>query len=323
MTDSRFKFDPESLKFEEQNKNTKAKYIKLFLGLSMSGIVIAFILLLVSSYIIVPPSTRKKIRENKKLKQELLILTKRFIQTEKVLDDIKKRDENIYKVIMESDPKDLNNSDSTDNLSEVLEKMHEIKEVEVAGVINKELDSLLDYISKDEQAFINLAKVFEAKEKMLENIPSIQPIENSLLDIIVYGFGKRIDPVYKTPAFHNGIDYSIPEGTKVYATANGKITYAKHKRGQGKMIEISHGYGFKTIYSHLSKILIPNGRKVNRGDIIGLSGNTGKSMTPHLHYEVHVNGKEVNPVNFYFADLTASKYNLMIKLSSRGGLSLD
>ncbi len=323
MTKSRFKFDPESLKFEEQDLSFKARFIRMFIGLLMSGIVIAFILLLVSSYVIVSPSTRKKIRENQKLKTELLVLTQRFLQTEKVLDDIKKRDENIYKVIMESDPNETMEVDSSENLTQVLGKMQEVKEIDLAKLIDKELDSLLDYLSKDEKSFTQLARVIEAKEKMLANIPSIQPIENNNLEIIVYGFGKRIDPVYKTPAFHNGIDYSIPEGTKVFATADGKVSYAGHKRGHGKLITITHGYGFTSKYSHLSKILVAKGKKVSRGDVIGLSGNTGKSMTPHLHYEVHVNDKEVNPVNFYFADLTPIQYELMIKLSSRGGLSLD
>ncbi len=323
MADNRFKFDKESLKYEEQDLSFKARFIKMFVGLLTTGIVIAFILLLVSSYIIVKPSTRKKIRENQKLQKELLILTQRFLQTEKVLDDIKKRDENIYKVIMESDPNEINRVDSVDGINGVLGKMRELKEIELANFINHELDSLLGYMSKDEKSFVDLARVIETKEKMLANIPSIQPIKNDALDIIVYGFGKRIDPVYKTPAFHNGIDYSIPEGTKVFATANGRVSYAGHKRGHGKMIKITHGYGFASKYSHLSKILVSNGKKVNRGDVIALSGNTGKSMTPHLHYEVHVNDKEVNPVNFYFADLTANQYELMIRLSSRGGLSLD
>ena len=323
MTKNRFKFDPESLKFEEQDLSFKARFIRMFIGLLMSGIVIAFVLLLVSSYIIVSPATRKKIRENQKLKTELLVLTQRFLQTEKVLDDIKKRDENIYKVIMESDPNETTEVDSSENLTKVLGKMQEVKEIDLAKLIDKELDSLLDYLSKDEKSFTQLARVIEAKEKMLANIPSIQPIENNNLEIIIYGFGKRIDPVYKTPAFHNGIDYSIPEGTKVYATADGKVSYAGHRRGHGKLITIIHGYGFTSKYSHLSNILVSNGKKVKRGDVIGLSGNTGKSMTPHLHYEVHVNDKEVNPVNFYFADLTPIQYELMIKLSSRGGLSLD
>jgi len=240
-----------------------------------------------------------------------------------VLDDIKKRDENIYKVIMESDPNETIQMDSADNLTRVLGKMKEVNEIEVANLINKDLDSLLNYLINDEKSFSDLARVIETKEKMLANIPSIQPVKNDALDIIIYGFGKRIDPVYKTPAFHNGIDYSIPEGTKIYATADGRVSYAGHKRGHGKMVKITHGYGFASKYSHLSKILVVNGKKVNRGDVIALSGNSGKSMTPHLHYEVHVNDKEVNPVNFYFADLTPNQYNLMIKLSSRGGLSLD
>lgn len=323
MAKGKFKFDPESLKWEKQDKSFKVKFLRSFLGLLMSGVVIAFVLLLISSYIIISPSIRKKIRENEVLRNELIVLTKRFLQTEKVLEDIQKRDENIYKVIMESDPNESNQEDATYDMTQVFGQMKELEEITIAKFIDHKLDSLLEYLNNDEEAFKYLANVIETKEKMLENIPSIQPVKNDDLEIIVYGFGKRIDPVYKTPAFHNGIDYGLPEGTKVFATANGKVSYQGHKRGQGKMITITHGYGFITNYAHLSRILVTNGKQVRRGDVIGLSGNTGKSMTPHLHYEVHVNGKEVNPVNFYFADFTPAQYDLMIKLSSRGGLSLD
>ena len=322
MDDNRYMFDPENLKFEGQDQSFKARFFRMFFSLLLSGIVIAFILLLVSSYVIVSPSTRKKIRENEKLKQELRILTKRFLQTEKVLEDIKKRDENIYKVIMESDPY-INEVDSVGNLTQKLSDMQNVDDIEIARLINHQLDSLFNYISKDEKAFNNFAKVVETKEKMLASIPSIQPVKNDDLEVIVYGYGKRIDPFYRTPAFHSGMDYSIPEGTKVYATADGKIQYAGNKRSEGRMVVINHGYGFITKYSHLSKILVKRGKKVKRGDIIALSGNTGKSMSPHLHYEVILNDETLNPVNFYFADLDADKYNTMIRRSSRGGLSLD
>lgn len=323
MADNKFKFDPESLQYEGQNLSFKVRFIKMFVGLLVSGVAIAFVFLLISSYVIISPSTRKKMRENEKLKKELLILTKRFLQTEKVLEDIKKRDENIYKVIMESDPNEEDQSDSTSNLTLMLNNIHETNEWDIAKLIGHDLDSLLDYLQTNEKSFKDLATVIANKEKMLANIPSIQPVKNDDLEIIVYGFGKRIDPMYKTPAFHDGIDYGIPEGTKVYATADGKISFAGQKRGEGKIIIISHGFGFTSKYAHLNKILVPRGKKVSRGDVIGLSGNTGKSMTPHLHYEVLVNDKEVNPVNFYFADLNPKEYDLMIRLSSKGGLSLD
>ena len=323
MNENRFKFDPENLKFEKQDQSKKARFLKMFFSLLMSGIVIAFLLLLISSYVIISPSTRKKIRENEKLKQELRVLTKRFLQTEKVLEDIKKRDENIYKVIMESDPQTNDDADSSNALTKILHEIHKVDDLEISKLINHQLDSLFKYISKDEKTFNQFAKVVETKEKMLESVPSIQPIKNDNLEIIVYGYGKRIDPFYRTPAFHSGIDYSTPEGTKVYATANGIVKYSGNKRGEGKMVEINHGYGFISKYSHLSKILISKGRKVKRGDVIGLTGNTGKSMSPHLHYEVLVNNESVNPVNFYFADLAADQYHKMIKKSSRGGLSLD
>ncbi|MBN1250717.1 MAG: M23 family metallopeptidase [Bacteroidales bacterium] len=323
MDKSKFKYDPESLEFKAQDNSLRARFFREFIGQFFTGIVIAFILFLVASYIIVPPKTRKLKRENDQLKKEYANLNERFLETEKVLVDIKKRDENIYKAILESDPNEFKRRDSVVSIKNIFERYSGMNEIQISNFISEQIDKLMISLNKDTKKFSDLAEVLSTKEKMLINIPSIQPLENKNLDLIVYGFGKRIDPIYKTPASHNGLDYSVPEGTKIFATAEGNVTFSGNKRGEGDIIIISHGYGFETRYSHLSKSFVQPGKKVNRGDVIGLVGNTGKSMTPHLHYEVRVNDKPVNPVNFFFADLSPSQYDKMIKLSARGGLSLD
>jgi len=323
MNKGKFKFDKESLEYKEQDSSLKARFFREFIGQILTGIVIAFILFFIASYIIVPHSVRKLKRENEQLRNEFVELNERFLETNQVLFDVNKRDDNIYKVILESDPNEFKRRDSVVDINDILKKYEGMNEIMIAKSIDKWSERLLGNYLKNTNDYKDLAKVINAKEKMLKNIPSIQPIINEKLDIIVYGFGNRIDPIYKSPSAHNGIDYSVPEGTKILATAEGKVIYSGHKRGEGNIVIISHGYGFETRYSHLSKIFVNNGKKIKRAEVIGLVGNTGKSMTPHLHYEVRVNKKPVNPVNFFFADLTAKQYDKMIKLAARGGLSLD
>ena len=320
MVKTKYKFDPESLQFTEQD--TKSKFLRIYIGVIVAGVLIAIALLFVSAYIIVPPSIRKMRRENTQASEDLKDLTEKYAQMEKVLKDIEKRDENIYKAILESDPKD-NENDSTSEVVEVLKMFEGKRPTEIAEHIEGEIDKVLALLTNDEVKYRNFAKVLDTKAKMLVHIPSIQPVKNDDLEIMVYGFGKRIDPFYKTPTDHTGMDYSVPEGTRVFATANGTVSFVGRKRGDGNVVFINHGYGFETMYTHLDQILVTVGKKVERGDYIGTAGNTGKSMSPHLHYEIHLNNKPVNPVNFYFADLSPNQYNRMIRFSSRGGVSLD
>lgn len=320
MAKTKYKFDPDSLQFTEQD--TKSKFLRTYIGVIVSGVLIAIALLFVSAYIIVPPSLRKMRRENTQASKDLKDLTEKYQQMEKVLNDIEKRDENIYKAILESDPNESKN-DSLSEVTEMIRMFEGRRPTEIAAYIDTVIDKTLKTLTSNESKYRDFAKVLDTKAKMLVHIPSIQPVKNDDLEIMIYGFGKRVDPFYKTPKDHNGMDYSVPEGTRVFATANGTVSFVGRKRGKGNVVIINHGYGFETMYAHLDQILTSAGRKVERGDYIGTSGNSGKSMSPHLHYEVLLNSKPLNPVNFYFADLSPNQYNKLIKFSSRGGVSLD
>lgn len=158
---------------------------------------------------------------------------------------------------------------------------------------------------------------------MLECIPAIQPISNKDLRQTASGYGMRIDPIYKTAKFHSGMDFSAHQGTPVYATGNGKVVKAGWEGLYGNTIIINHGFGYETRYAHLSKIDVRVGQKVVRGETIGKVGSTGKSTGPHLHYEVHVKGEVVNPINYYFMDLSADDYDKMIQLAANHGKVFD
>jgi murein DD-endopeptidase MepM/ murein hydrolase activator NlpD len=322
MAKVKYKFDPESLQFKEQNVSFKSKFVRQYLGVIISGILIAFFLLFISAYVVVSPETRKMRRENKLISRDYKEQLIRYSQTEKVLKDVEKRDDNIYKAVLESDPKELK-SDTISSYIAFLERTENMSPIELARYVESQLDSLLISMKSGEENYKNFARTFNSKINMLSYIPSIQPIENADLNVIVYGFGKRIDPFYRTPIDHKGLDYSVAEGTRVLATAEGVVSFTGQIRAGGNSVFISHGYGFQTKYCHLDQIFVNPGKKVKRGDCIGTVGNSGKSMAPHLHYEVLVKDKSVNPVNFFFADLNAAKYHKIIRMSSMGGISLD
>jgi murein DD-endopeptidase MepM/ murein hydrolase activator NlpD len=322
MTKVKYKFDPESLQFTEQDVSFKSKFIRQYLGVIIAGILIAFCLLFISAYVVVSPETRKMHRENRLISKDFKEQMQRYAQTEKVLKDVEKRDDNIYKAVLESDPKELK-SDTVSSYIAFLQKTENMKPLELATYVESLLDSLMRLMKSDEENYKSFAKIFNSKANMFDFVPSIQPVDNQTLNVIIYGYGKRIDPFYRTPIEHKGLDYSVAEGTKIRCTADGFVSFTGDIRAGGNTVMINHGFGFETKYCHLDQILVSKGKKVKRGDYIGTVGNTGKSMAPHLHYEVIVKGKPVNPVNFFFADLNASKYSKIIRMSSMGGISLD
>ena len=322
MAHVKYKFDPESLTYKVQDNSFKSRFFREYIGVIIASILIAIGILLLSAYVIVTPSTRKIKRENKQTSEAVKEISERLGQTEKVLKDLETRNENIHKAVLESKPEDYK-SDSISSVQTMLKMFEGNSQLEIARYIEMQADSLLGTFVKDKDAFKEFAKTLQLKEKMLVNIPSIQPVQNEDINLVIYGFGKRIDPFFKTPKDHQGMDFSVPEGTRVFATADGIVAFSGEKRGDGLMILINHGYGFTTKYAHLNQSFVFDGKRVKRGDYIGTAGNSGKSMTPHLHYEVSINNLPVNPVNFFFADLKPDQYEKIIRASSRGGVSLD
>ena len=197
---------------------------------------------------------------------------------------------------------EVNNSQATQE-----QKLNELK---------KEL-----YIqSKSYDELVSLAK---NKENMLQNLPAIQPVLNKDLKQMASGYGWRIDPVYHTRRFHAGMDFAAPTGADIYATGNGQVISAGWQQGYGNCVQINHGYGYVTLYGHMSAFKVRAGQKVKRGDVIGLVGSTGKSTGPHLHYEVHYKGEIMNPQNYYFLDLSPAEYDKMVQMSNNSGQMFD
>lgn len=314
---SNYHFDPESLSYDKVDANKRKKFFKSLITQIIAAFVIAVILFIAFSYTFKSAKQKKLEREHKKLVEQYEILYNRFSQTENVMKDLKERDRNIYRAIFETEPpKDIDSLDAY-YFIENFEKDALKKK------INNSLNQTVEKLAKEERTIKELIAILEGKGVDLMSIPSIQPVKNKNLELIPYGFGKRIDPVYKTPTFHEGIDFASPKGTKIFATASGIVSYAGEQRTLGKNIKINHGNDFETIYAHLSEYTVYRGQKIKKGQVIGFVGNTGKSLVSHIHYQINYKNEPVNPVHFFFQDLTPEQYSLMLKMASRGGLSLD
>jgi murein DD-endopeptidase MepM/ murein hydrolase activator NlpD len=241
------------------------------------------------------------------------------------MSDLQDRDDNIYRVIFEAEPIPGSIREAGIGGVDRYEKLKGYKNSDLIIETEKKMTRILGELYVQSKSFDEVFDLAKNKERMLVSIPAIQPISNKDLRRIGSYFGTRMDPFYKVQKFHEGMDFSAPVGTEVYATGNGSIEMAGHDDGggYGNEIIIDHGYSYKTVYAHLSRIFVKPGQKILRGQIIGSVGNTGKSTSPHLHYEVRKNGVPLNPIYFFFNDLTADQYQMMLDLSSRPSQTMD
>ena len=269
------------------------------------------------------PTVQDFENENSQLLAQYNILSSRLDRAMVVLQDIQQRDDNLYRVMLDAEPvseKVRNAGYAGTNRYDELLKMDN---AELLVETTQKIDLLEKQLYLQIKSFDEIVALDKDAETRLRHIPAIQPIANRDLKRTASGYGYRIDPVYKVRKFHKGMDFSCDKRTPIYATADGVVESAKWMPGYGYTVVINHGYGYKTLYAHLYKILVRKGQKVRRSDIIALVGNTGKSTGPHLHYEVRLNNKPVDPRNYYFYDLSPEEYDQMIQLSNNFGQMLD
>ncbi|MDR0845001.1 MAG: M23 family metallopeptidase [Tannerella sp.] len=262
-------------------------------------------------------------KENKLLQTQYEVLSWRLEDALKVLGDIQQRDENLYRAVFlaESIPESVRKSgfggtNRYEYLSSLSNSAFVIETTKKMDMLRKQL--YIQSNSLDE--LIAMGKDLERRSRC---VPAIQPVSNQKLKHNASGYGMRIDPIYHTPRFHAGMDFSVSPGTDIYVTGDGKVLFAGWRQEYGNCVEIDHGFDYKTLYAHLEKTLVHVGQQVVRGEVIGLSGNTGKSTGPHLHYEVHFRGKPDNPIKYYYKDLTPEEYDRMIQLAENNGQVMD
>ena len=284
----------------------------------------AVVLVLAFNFLESPKEKAQK-REIEQMKLQFSILNDQLDRVTKVMSDLQDRDDNIYRVIFEAEPIPGSIREAGIGGVDRYDKLKGYKNSDLIIETEKKMDKILGELYIQSKSFDEVFDLAKNKERMLVSIPAIQPISNKDLRRIGSYFGARVDPFYKVRKFHEGMDFSAPIGTEVYATGNGAIEMAGHDDGggYGNEIIIDHGYSYKTVYAHLSRIFVKPGQKVLRGQIIGYVGNTGKTTSPHLHYEVRKNGVPLNPIYFFFNDLSADQYQMMLNLSSRPSQTMD
>ncbi|RRJ90430.1 M23 family metallopeptidase [Flavobacterium macacae] len=325
MKKVKYYYDSENLAYRKikPKKGRKLGVIAMFLLASALFGFICFVILINTPYF-ETPKDRLQAREIENMKINYSILNKKMDQVDEVLESVAARDNNLYRVYFNSSP--IPNEQRKAGFGGV----NRYKNLE--GYDNSELvvstTKRVDIISKElviqSKSLDEILKLAKEKEKLLGAIPAIQPVKNENLKQMASGFGYRSDPFTKIRKFHAGMDFSAKTGTPIYATGDGVVERADNTAsGYGNHIVIRHGFGYETLYAHLSKYKVKRGEKVKRGDVIGYVGSTGRSEAPHLHYEVHKNGEIVNPLNFYYGNISAAEFAAISKLANQENQSLD
>ena len=323
MAKYKYKYNPRKVRYEKVKLTWKDRILRFFTYF-LATFVIAVVFMFVYSAFFDTPKERELKRQNKQLKLQYEIMNKRFNLVEKTLEDIQRRDNNLYRVIFEADPIPSSVREAGFGGNERYENLKGYKNSELVVKSHKRLDQLSKKLYIQSRSFDEIKDMVENKEEMVASIPAVMPISNKDLKRTASGYGWRIHPIYKIKKFHEGMDFTAPRGTEVYATGDGVVVEVRTRlRGYGKRVVIDHGFGYRTRYAHLNNFNVRKGQKVKRGDVIGYVGSTGLSVAPHLHYEVEKDGKKVNPVHYYFNDLSPKEYERMIFISSNSGQSFD
>jgi murein DD-endopeptidase MepM/ murein hydrolase activator NlpD len=323
MPKAKYYFNTHSLKYEKVVIPWGKRLLRI-LGFLATAIVFSVIIVAIAYAYLDSPKEKQLKREISQLTLQYEIMQQRFDEINQVLYDLQQRDDNIYRVIFEAEPIPSSVREAGFGGVDKYKALESMDNANLVVATMKKLDKLSKQMYIQSKSFDEIVELARDKSNMLASIPAIQPVSNKDLTRMASGFGYRIHPIYKTTKFHEGIDFTAPTGTDIYATGNGTVKLIEYNsRGYGNHVIISHGFGYETLYGHMSKIMVRQGQKVKRGDVIGVVGNTGTSTAPHLHYEVIRGGIKINPINFFYNDLTPEEYEKMIEISSRSNQSFD
>lgn len=324
MAKVKFYYDPNSLSYRRIEKGWKHRLREVVLFLTASALM-AVILVSIGFWYIDSPEEKRLKRELDYMQLQYELLDQRLADLSGVIEELEERDDNIYRVVFEAEP-------IPDEVRKGgfggANRYAGLEGYEHGDLVRKTAERL-DVLSKEvyvqSRSFDEIIAMAKRKSELLASIPAIQPVSNRNLTRIASGFGYRIHPIYKVGKMHTGIDFTAPTGTPIYAAGDGVVTDNSSIGGSGYGIYVvlQHGYGYQTLYGHMSKRSVRNGQKVKRGELIGYVGNTGTSTAPHLHYEVVKNGQKVDPIHYFFNDLTPAEYQEVLSLAGRENQSFD
>jgi murein DD-endopeptidase MepM/ murein hydrolase activator NlpD len=316
-------FNTQTLQYEKLDTPLRVRLLRLF-GFLAASFVTAGLITFAAFRFIDSPEEKILQTQNRYLRDQYEDLAEKLNEIEIKLADLEKRDNEVYRSIFEADP--IPDSARAQLEAEALEiaKIQRMPSDQLVPSIQKTLDALLTRMKTQERSYKDVEDLVKNKETLLAHTPAIQPVHNRDLNRIASGFGYRIDPIYKTPKLHQGLDFTAPQGTPIYATANGRVSHAGNKgSGYGNHVIIDHGYGYQTLYGHMVRVKVSAGKSVKRGEVIGWVGNTGKSTGPHCHYEVIKFNQRIDPVYFFYNDLTPEQFDRLLKQAASNNQSLD
>lgn len=321
----KYYYDTENLAYHKikPKKGRNLGYVALFI---LASALFGFLclVLLINTPFFETPKDKLLIRELDNMKLNYAILNKKLDQLDEVTSALEDRDDNLYRAYFNSSPIPIEKRKEGFKNANRYKELKGFNNSDLVINTSKRVDILTKELAIQSKSLDEILKLAKAKNNLLEAIPAIQPVKNEELKRMASGFGYRSDPFTKVRKMHEGMDFTAASGTPVYATGDGVVKSADNSlSGYGNHIEITHGFGYLTLYGHLSKYKVRAGQKVKRGDVIGFVGSTGRSEAPHLHYEVHKDGQKVNPINFYYGNISAAEYVAISKIANQENQSLD
>ena len=316
-----YKYNPETDNFERYYP-TFREIMSSWGKIALAAMVMAFLFILLFNYIVSTPTEKNLREENRRLKSQYGLMSSQLDDMLDVMEKMEQRDDNFYRVLMQLEPvSDAQRLSGLEKKS-AYTPLSKLSDSRLVEQLSQRMNLLEKRIYSQLQSYDVLQDALENQQDRLAHIPSVIPI-NVEDYTMSSGYGYRVDPIYGSSKFHEGLDFAASKGTNVFATGDGKVKVAGREAGYGNVIDIDHGYNYLTRYAHLSEVLVKPGEEVKRGQLIGKVGSTGKSTGPHLHYEVRFKDIPQNPVNYYFMDLTPEEYYEMIQIAESAGHVMD
>jgi murein DD-endopeptidase MepM/ murein hydrolase activator NlpD len=323
MKKIKYYYNTNTLRYEKLEVPLRVKLLRIF-GFIATAFVTAALISLFAFQFVGSPNEKRLYQQNQRLKDNYSDLNKKMKSLEQQMQELEKRDNNVYRSIFEANP--IPDSARAKQLENQLElaTVESMENNELYSSLVSTMNTLSSRIKVQNGSYSEVDELIKNKEKLLAHTPAIQPVSNKDLTRIASGYGYRIDPIYKTTKMHAGIDFTAPSGTPIYATADGTVKIAGNLgNGYGNHVVINHGYGYETLYGHMVRVKSRPGQQVKRGEIIGWVGSTGKSTGPHCHYEVHKGSNKIDPVYFFYNDLSPEQFDRILKQAASSNQSLD
>jgi murein DD-endopeptidase MepM/ murein hydrolase activator NlpD len=323
MKKIKYYYNTSSLRYEKLETPLRVRLLRIF-GFVAAAFVTAALISFVAFRFVGSPNEKILRAQNGNLRYRYKELNERAKAMQQEMDELEKRDNNVYRAIFEANPIPDSARASALEKEKEITFVENMKDNELVTSILGLLDNLSSRMTVQNRSYTEIDGLLKNKEQLLSHTPAIQPVSNKDLSRVASGFGYRVDPVYKTVKFHAGLDFAAPQGTPIYATADGTVTTAGNTgNGYGNHVVINHGYGYETLFGHMVRVKVSAGNRVTRGQVIGWVGSTGKSTGPHCHYEVHKNGVKMDPVYFFYNDLSPEQFDRLLKKAAASNQSFD